>query len=167
MCPEIGEEFTEADKPFLDGDEVDCPWCDETHIITGAFTNSVVNWAALTWAELRRFRFHRSDRGAIEYVATRATGRAHWVDGDEVTAAYTIGDVIYWPSVAATNNLATLRHERCHVRQARLHGHKTFVIKYWVEMARRGYDKNRYERSARRAERRVSRSSSPSGARPR
>ena len=121
---------------------------------------SLVNRYALFHARRHGFSFVRSDRGgAMEFVATRRTGRDHWYDGDgEVFLAYTIADAIFYPSRRAMRNARLVRHELCHVRQGRRLGHAAFWIAYWWETLRRGYWWNRFERAARRAERRTPRS---------
>lgn len=154
VCPQSGNEFYEAAEPFLDNDVVACPWCKEMHVISGSFPRTSANLVGLLLAAWHEFHFHRSDRGAIEFVGSRRTGRRHWTAGDEMILAYAIGDCIYWPSISSSRNLKTLRHEMCHVRQSRRHGGLRFLVKYWIEDRMHGYERNRFEVNARRSERR-------------
>ncbi|MEP6926835.1 MAG: DUF4157 domain-containing protein [Ginsengibacter sp.] len=45
-----------------------------------------------------------------------------------------------------------VRHEVCHLKQFKKHGHLLFVLKYLWESMRHGYHKNKYEEEARKAE---------------
>ncbi len=45
-----------------------------------------------------------------------------------------------------------VRHEVCHLKQFKKHGHLSFVLKYLWESMRQGYHKNKYEEEARKAE---------------
>lgn len=45
-----------------------------------------------------------------------------------------------------------LKHELCHVRQYKEHGHILFLFKYLIESIRHGYYNNKYEAEARNAE---------------
>ena len=109
---------------------------------------SVCDIVAVHHARRHAFDFVRADRGAIEFVATR---RTEW-DGDYL--AYAIASMVFWPSRRAMRSTRVLRHELCHVRQGQRLGHVWFAITYRWETWRRGYWCNRYERAARRAERR-------------
>jgi hypothetical protein len=157
LCPVTREEFQETDEPLLDRDPVSCPCCGEEHVVESGFRGSLLNRYACRRARKRGFIYVRSDRKAIEFAAGPDTPRNEWHDGDgRRVLAYTVGDVIFWPSRKAMCRLADLAHELCHVRQARRSG-VLFSIKYWCESVIRGYDNNKYERGARRAEGRARR----------
>lgn len=146
-CP--GNFFVETDSPFINGDWLDCPVCGDGHIISGSFSGGPVNRYAVHKAFRHHFKFARSDRDALEFYAT---SRTQW---DKGVSAYAIGDCIFWPSKRAASNRRIKAHEQCHVRQSRKYGPLRFTVKYWFEQARKGYEKNKYERSAQRAERRT------------
>lgn len=155
-CPVARRPFYEEMEPLLDRDAVDCPRCEGRHRITAPIGGGMATRYASGWyARRHAFRFSRSDRGAIEFVATRKTNSKHWVKDGERIYAYAIGECIFWPSIAMSKQEDTFLHELCHVRQSRKHGAIMFIVKYWWEQLRNGYEKNKYERHARRAERRA------------
>lgn len=156
-CPQTKEGFYEGVEPILNGDTVNCPHCRNTHRVSAPIGGGIVNRHASGWhAKQHGFRFYRSDRGAVEFVATRETRSGHWVMGkDERILGYAIGECIFWPSTSSARQEDLFLHELCHVRQSRKHGEITFVVKYWLEHLRNGYGKNKYERHARSAERRA------------
>jgi hypothetical protein len=45
-----------------------------------------------------------------------------------------------------------VKHEACHLKQFQKHGYFTFILKYLWESMRHGYQRNKYEEEARRAE---------------
>jgi hypothetical protein len=112
----------------------------------------ITHWMIVKYAEVKNFQFVRSDRGADEFVAT------DWWP-DPTYKAYTIGNAIFWPSKNAMRNKEILAHEMCHVRQNKKHGFILFNIRYWYETVRNGYQGNKFEKTARGAERRVARKS--------
>jgi hypothetical protein len=153
VCSETNRLFYEDRQPFLTNDEVSCPRCGADHVILGGFRDSWLNrYLINVYAREHSFRFFRGDRGAMEYVATSRTGRKIFRDGEDVVLAFAIADCIFWPSMAAARNQAIFKHEMCHVRQSRRHGTYAFAVKYYVESTRRGYDRNKYELAAERAE---------------
>lgn len=147
ICPSESEDIVEAEVPLLNGDLLSCPVCQDTHIISDSFSGNPVNRFACLFATKNHFQYVRSDRGAIEFAASTKTP---W---NPDTRAFTIGDCIFWPSRGAMKNRSTLRHELCHVRQGRKHGWLSYPLQYWMEYLKTGYAQNRYEMSARRAER--------------
>jgi len=151
VCPETGEEFFETDSPFINGDRLDCPCCGEVHEIEKSFSGGRVNQVALKRATNNGFKYVRRDRGAIEYVAGARTSIRRFFSDNY---AHTIGDVIFWPSLSKMEDRGTLAHELCHVHQNQRHGPIRFRIKYTIMDWLQGYNRNRYELSARRADRR-------------
>lgn len=143
--------YTESSDPFLNNDVITCPHCKTDQRVVSRYHLTAVNAYALYRAKQDRFKLLRTDRGAIEYVATSRTPSKVW-SGD--AAAYVIGDVVFWPTEASSRSKRLLRHEVCHVNQSRRIGPITFAVKYALESLLRGYDHNRYEIEARRAERR-------------
>lgn len=147
-CPHCGNDFYESDEPFFEGEHVECPHCGEYNQISGGFRNSKIQYGIWKIAKLRGFKLLRTDRGAIEVVATRKT---MW---PKDVLAFTQGQFIFWPNVKASKNQALFKHEMCHVRQGKKHGDYMFPIKYMIEHVLSGYNNNKFEISAERAERR-------------
>ena len=77
--------------------------------------------------------------------------------GEDRVYAYAIGECIFWPTAARARQEDLFLHELCHVRQSRKHGAISFTVKYWMEHLCKGYEKNKCERHARKAERRAHR----------
>ena len=73
--------------------------------------------------------------------------------GDRV--AFVLGKTIHLHNVTKEDFLKDkkwLRHELCHLQQFKEHGFLTFVWKYVIESARKGYYNNKYEVEARASE---------------
>lgn len=78
---------------------------------------------------------------------------AYKLNGESV--AFVLGRTIHLHSVSREEFLANeswVKHELCHLRQFREHGHIAFVFKYLADWVKNGYYNNKYEVEARAAE---------------
>ena len=69
--------------------------------------------------------------------------------------AIVIGSTIHLFNVTKQEFLQNekwVKHEMCHLKQFKKHGHFIFILKYLWESMRHGYHQNKYEQEARKAE---------------
>lgn len=94
---------------------------------------------------LERWQVH-AHAGAIELVGDKGP-LARWMNGDQGTAATTLGWCIAFWSEADYFDMNVHRHERRHVRQFLVLG--PFMAGYLAALAGQGYEDNFYEVDAR------------------
>ena len=71
------------------------------------------------------------------------------------SVAIVIGKTIYLYNVSSGNFLKNdrwLKHELCHIQQFQEYGFLLFIVKYLWESLKKGYQNNKFEVAARRAE---------------
>ena len=69
--------------------------------------------------------------------------------------AIVIGSTIHLYNVTKQQFLQNerwVKHEVCHLKQFKKHGHFIFIVKYLWESIQHGHHKNKYEKEARKAE---------------
>lgn len=92
----------------------------------------------------------RKDRGAIEYAVVTKLAKKLW--GNKYKAL-SIGEYILWGSKElCLNDIKTFRHEMVHIKQYKKYGVLIFKALYLLELIKSGYDKNKFEVEANKAE---------------
>ncbi len=79
---------------------------------------------------------------------------AAWKLGTE-KAAIVLGRTIHLHNTSKQEfltNQSWVRHEMAHIKQYENHGYFSFVVQYLVESIRKGYNQNKFELEARKAE---------------
>ena len=112
---------------------------------------AITNFAGKSWLISHRddVKYVKSIQGAKLYIATsRALQKQFTASG---TLAVTCGEYILFKNKKAMTK-ANIAHELCHVKQAR--ETVLFPLQYVWEYALNGYWNSRFEREARRAEKR-------------